>query len=176
MNVVDTAKAQVKQLAERITEKVTEKVTDAAATESRVQAITIARPRAEVIALFRDPVRLSQVFGDIAEVNEAGHDRMRWTFLADGDGPAWDCVVSVEGGNRLRYVDVNPDKPAEIILDFADAPQDRGTEVVTRATAPLPGMLTGLLVYKALYRARALLQTGEVPTIKRNPGARDSPR
>ena len=172
MNVVDTAKAQVKHLAE----KVAEKVADAAATDSRVQAVTIARPRTEVIALFRDPQRLSQVFGDIAEVNEAGHDRMRWTFLLDGHGPAWDCVVSVEGDNRLRYVDVNPDKPAEIILDFSDAPQDRGTEVVTRATAPLPGMLTGALIFKALYRARALLQTGEVPTIKRNPGARDSPR
>lgn len=176
MNVVDTAKTQVKQFAERITEKVTEKIADAAGTDSRIQALTISRPRTEVIALFRDPERLSQVFGDIARVNAAGADRMRWTFVLDGDGPAWDCVVSLDGENRLRYVDVNPDKPAEITLDFATAPQNRGTEVVARANAPLPGLLTGALIYKALYRARALLQTGEVPTIKRNPGARNSPR
>ena len=170
MNVLDTAKAQVKQAIE----KVTEKVTDAATTESHIQAITIGRPRREVIDLFRDPIGLSQVFGDIAEVHEAGYDRMRWTFA--GDGPAWDCVVSLEDDARLRYVDVDPEKETGITLLFRDAPQDRGTEVIGKASAPAPGALTGLVLYKALYRARALLQTGEVPTIKYNPSARESQR
>jgi hypothetical protein len=170
MNVVDSAKAQVKQIVDRVAEK----VADAATTESRVQAITIGRPRTDVIALFRDAERLSQVFGDIAEVQESGPDRLRWTFLGE-DGMAWNCVVSVEG-DRVRYVDVNPDKNLEIVLELRDASRDRGTEVISRATAPLPGALTGVLMFKALYRARALLQTGEVPTIQRNPSARDSAR
>ncbi|KUI22703.1 hypothetical protein AU193_10355 [Mycobacterium sp. GA-1285] len=169
MNVVDTAKAQVKQ----VIGKVTEKVTDAATTESHIQAITIGRPRREVIDLFRDPIGLSQVFGDIAEVHEAGHDRLRWTFA---DGPAWDCVVSLEDEARLRYVDVNPEKDTGVTLVFRDAPQDRGTEVIGKASAPAPGALTGPLLFKVLYRARALLQTAEVPTIKHNPSARDSQR
>jgi uncharacterized membrane protein len=170
MNVVDTARSQVKQ----IVEKVAEKVAHAAATDSRVQAITIGRPRADVIALLCDAERLSQVFGDIAEVQESARDRLRWTFLGE-EGSAWDCVVSVEG-DRLRYVDANPDKNVEVVFEFRDAPRDRGTEVISRATAPMPGVLTGLLIYKALYRARALLQTGEVPTITRNTAARNSAR
>ncbi|KWX26087.1 hypothetical protein AFM11_02255 [Mycolicibacterium wolinskyi] len=171
MNVVDTAKQQAKQLAHKVVEKVGEKVT----ADSRVQAITIARPRAEVLDLFQDPERLSRIFGDIADVTDAGADRLRWTFAGD-DGPVWDCVVSREGDNRLRYVDVNPERAAGLTLDFSDAPGDRGTEVVARVTAPGPGALTGVLTFKALYRARALLQTGEVPTIARNPSARDSSR
>ncbi|SEH48200.1 hypothetical protein SAMN04489835_0321 [Mycolicibacterium rutilum] len=170
MNVVDTALAQAKQ----VIGKVTEKVTDAATAESHIQAITIGKPRREVIDLFRDPVGLSQVFGDIADVHEAGVDRLRWAFF--GDGPAWDCVVSLEDESRLRYVDVDPEKDIGVTLLFRDAPQDRGTEVIGKASAPAPGALTGLVIYKALYRARALLQTGEVPTIKHNPSARDSQR
>lgn len=173
MNVVDTAKQQAKQLAHKVVEKVGEKVT----ADSRVQAVTIARPRADVLDLFQDPERLSRIFGDIADVTGAGAgaDRLRWTFAGD-DGPVWDCVVSREGDNRLRYVDVNPERAAGLTLDLSDAPQGRGTEVVARVTAPGPGALTGVLTFKALYRARALLQTGEVPTIARNPSARDSSR
>lgn len=174
MNVVDTAKQQAKQLAQKVVEKVGEKVGEATTADSRVQAITIARPRDEVLALFQDSERLSRVFGDIAEVTDAGPDRLRWTFA--GDGPAWDCIVSREGDNRLRYVDVNPERSVGLTLDLSDAPRDRGTEVVARVTAPGPGVLTGVLTYKALYRARALLQTGEVPTIAHNPSARDSSR
>jgi hypothetical protein len=63
-----------------------------------------------------------------------------------------------------------------IVLEFGDAPQDRGTEVIARVSSPAPGVLTGPLAFKALYRARALLMTGEVPTIKSNPSARDADR
>lgn len=171
MNVVDTAKAQVKQ----IVEKVTDKVVDSASSEARVQAITIGRARNEVVHKFADAGFLSQVFGDIAEVSSEGPDRMRWTF-AGSDGPSWDCVVAVDDASQLRFVDVNPDKSAGITMEFREAPQDRGTEVIARTTGPGPGALTGALTFKALYRARALLMTGELPTIKHNPSARDSDR
>lgn len=171
MNVVDTAVERVKHLAE----KVTEKVVDATTTDSRVQAVTIARPRSEVMAFFQEHEQLSQVLGDIIAVHDAGPDRLRWCFSGD-DGPAWDCVVSRDGENRLRFVDVNTDRPAGLTLDFSDAPQDRGTEVVARVSAPAPGALTGLMLYKILYRARALIQTGEVPTLRHNPSARASAR
>jgi hypothetical protein len=173
MNVVDTAKAQVK----KVVEKVADKVGDKAGGDSRIQAITIARPRNEVMHSFQDAGFLSQVFGDVADVHGSGTERLRWTFRFDGDdGTAWDCVVVTEGDSQLRFADVNPDKSAGIVLDFRDAPADRGTEVIARTTSPAPGMLTGALTFKALYRARALLMTGEVPTIKHNPSARDSDR
>jgi len=171
MNVVDTAKEQVKHLVEVVTDK----VTDAATTESRIQAITIGRPRADIVRLFQDAELLAEVVGDFAEVHSAGQGRLRWTFLFDG-GAAWDCVIVVEDDIRVRFVDVHPERTAELTLDFRDAPNDLGTEVTARVSSPAPGALTGALAYKALYRARAVLLTGEAPTIKYNPSARDSQR
>lgn len=172
MNVVDTAKEQAKQLAQKVVEKVTEATT----TDSRVQAITIGRPKHDVIRLFQDAELLAEVVGDFAEVHSTGEGRLRWTFLPDIGGPAWDCVVTVEDDARVRYVDVDPEKTAELILEFRDAPQNLGTEVTARVSSPAPGAITGALAYKALYRARAVLLTGEAPTIKHNPSARDSQR
>lgn len=176
MNVFDNAKSHVRQAVEKVTHTVTEKVSDRATSAPRSQSITIARSRAEVLGLFTDAARLSVVFGDVAEVADVGPGRLRWTFVFDGsERAAWDCVVSAEG-DRLRYVDVDPAKEVGMDLRLRDAPGDRGTEVTARVSAPGPGALTGALTYKALYRARALLQTGEVPTIRHNPSARTSPR
>ncbi|BBY26758.1 hypothetical protein [Mycolicibacterium sediminis] len=163
MNVLDTAKAQVKQLVEKVTER----------PASTTQAVTIGKPRDDVKSLLHDADRLSQVFGDVAEVRETGPDRLRWTF--GDDGPTWDCIVSSEA-DTIRYVDVQADSSADIVVDLRDAPGGRGTEVIARISTPAPGVLTGVLLYKALYRARALLQTGEVPTLQCNPSARDSTR
>jgi uncharacterized membrane protein len=175
MNVVDTAKEQVKHLVEVVTDKVTDKVTDAATTDSRIQAITIGRPRADIVRLFQDAEVLAEVVGDFAEVHSTGKGRLRWTFPFDG-GAAWDCVIVIEDDIRVRFVDVNPERTAELTLDFRDAPNDLGTEVTARVSSPAPGALTGVLAYKLLYRARAVLLTGEAPTIKYNPSARDSQR
>ena len=173
MSVVDNAKGHVKQLVD----KVAEKVVDTASSDSRIQAVTIACPRADVRSLFQDPNRLSEVFGDVAVVTSTGPARLRWKFtLDDTDAPEWECVIATDDETRVRYVDVNTDGHAGIILDFRDAPQERGTEVIARISSPAPGALTGVLVFKALYRARALLMTGEVPTIKYNASARDSDR
>jgi uncharacterized membrane protein len=170
MSVVDAAKDRVKQLIE--------KVSESAEFESQVQAITIARPKGVVVNFFEDADRLSQVFGDVASVQSQGPLRMRWTFAnpgGSGDAASWDCVVRAEG-NLLRFVDADPQSSTEVVLDVRDAPQDRGTEVIARVSSPAPGTLTGAAAFKALYRARALLQTGEVPTIRRNPSARASER
>lgn len=173
MSVLHSAKERVRHLVGDITEKVGERVTS----ESRVQAVTIGRPRSEVVTMLRDADTLSTVFGDVAEVCQTGTDRMSWTFGSDdASGPEWDCVVAAEDDVRLRYVDVNPESDIGVVLEFRDAPQDQGTEVIARVSSPAPGALTGPLVFKALYRARALLMTGEVPTIKFNPSARESAR
>jgi hypothetical protein len=172
MNVVDTAKEQVKHIAEKVVDKVHPE-----AAESRIQAITINRSRHEVVQFFQQADRLSEIFGDVAEVQSIGPDRLRWKFVLYGsDGPDWECVIADEDDIGLRFVDVNPEKSVEIVLQMRDAPQDRGTEVIGRVSSPAPGALTGPLLFKALYRARALLMTGEVPTIKHNPSARRSER
>ena len=169
MNVMASTKEHVRQLVE--------KVTDAATTESRVQAVTIARPRHEVVEAFKDPNLLSQVFGDVAEVTSTGPDRLRWKFtFAGSEGPEWECIIAADDDTHLRFVDADPGGRPGIVLEFRDAPQERGTEVIARVSGPAPGALTGALTFKALYRTRALLMTGEVPTLEYNPSARDSDR
>jgi uncharacterized membrane protein len=168
MSVVETTKAHVKNVVEMVTDVLGDPATDA-----RTQAITVGVPRRDVIDLFQDANRLARAFGDVADVHRLSVDRLRWSFLLDGyDGADWDCVVIVEDDMRLRYVDVHPERDTGIVLDFRDAPQDRGTEVIAHVSTPAPGALTGAVVFKALYRARALLITGEVPTIDHNPSAR----
>jgi uncharacterized membrane protein len=180
VNVVESTKEQVRQIVEKVAQKVTEKTPQGVSFDSPLQAVTVGRPRTEVMNLFTDASRLSEVFGDIAEVSSTGPDRMRWKFAANGDdgsrSPEWECVVVTEDDARLRFVDVDPTQKAEITLEFRDAPRDRGTEVIARVSSPAPGAFTGLLTYKALYRASALLTTGEVPTLRHNPSARTSNR
>ncbi|BBX67348.1 SRPBCC family protein [Mycolicibacterium psychrotolerans] len=169
MSVIDSARQHAKHLVA----KAAEKVTDHAGADSPVQAVTIGRPRPEVVALFTDPDRLSRVFGDVAAVESIGPDRQRWTF---GSDTAWECVVGVDDDSHVRFVDARPDGTTSVALTFRDAPSDRGTEVIARLSTPGPGALTGALAFKVLYRARALLMTGEIPTIVRNPSARASAR
>lgn len=169
MSVVDKAREQAKNLVTKVTDKVAEAIT----TDSPVQAVTIGRPRAEVVAVFTDPDLLSVVFGDVADVQSVGADRLRFAFGTDG--PTWECVVNGDD-EQIRFVDVHPDGTMQFQLMFRDAPGERGTEVIARLSSPGPGALTGALIFKVLYRARALVMTGEVPTIARNPSARSSAR
>jgi uncharacterized membrane protein len=178
VNVVDSTREHVKNIVDKVAQKVAEKTPAGVSFDSGVQAVTIGRPRAEVMQFFTDASRLSEVFGDVAEVSSTGPDRMRWKFAGvDGDGgPEWECVVVTEDDARLRFVDVDPNASTGIVLELRDAPRDRGTEVIAQVSSPAPGALSGVLTFKALYRARALLMTGEVPTIRHNPSARASNR
>jgi uncharacterized membrane protein len=168
MALLESAIEQAKQLVE--------KVTGPAVAEPAVHAVTIGRPRHAVLAMLRNPETLSQVFGEIADVQAVGPNRLRWTFHDEKTSDAsWESVITADD-HRVRYAGTDADSATEIVVDLRDAPQDKGTEVIARVSAPAPGLLTGPLTFKALYRARALLQTGEIPTLTRNPSARNSPR
>jgi uncharacterized membrane protein len=166
MNVIETAKERAREVAA--------KVLHASETEPRSQSITIRAPRQGVAEFFQDAERLSVVFGDIAEVEHLGPHRLRWTF-AGGEAAVWECAVTADD-SRVEFNDVQSGNTAQVLLELRDASGDRGTEVVARISTPAPGLLTGPLTFKALYRARALLQTGEVPTLHHNPSARASDR
>jgi uncharacterized membrane protein len=168
MNVIDTAKEHARELAAKVLHTGDRQPTS--------QSITIGRPTETVTAFFQDPAALSQVFGDIADVEHTGPHRLRWTFLGQDDGTGvWECVVTADE-HAVRFDDVRPDSTNRIVLEVREAPQGLGTEVLARVSSPAPGRLTAPLTYKALYRARALLHTGELPTIKHNPSARQSDR
>lgn len=138
------------------------------------QSITIGRPRAEVERFWHDPAQLSRVLGTVGEVRARGTDGYTWVLHADPDVEWETTLVADEDG--LRFVDAgDPDGP-RLTLTFAEAPADRGTEVTARVRAPVPGIFTDAATFKVLYRARALLQTGEIPTLEPQPSARDSAR
>ncbi|MBF4998402.1 hypothetical protein IRT45_14715 [Nocardia sp. BSTN01] len=157
------------------------KAVGAASGRGHPQIVTIGRPRGEVERLWHDPQLLSRVFGEMASVHTAegaGDDsaegnRYVWRLGPDdGETVTWTTTLAEEPGT-LRFTGTGDDSPGTYLqVHFDDAPQGLGTEVTLSVRAPLPDVLTDTAAFAALYRARALLQTGEIPTLAGNPSAR----
>ncbi|MFE7744739.1 hypothetical protein [Nocardia sp. NPDC057455] len=173
MHYIDDTKHLLSDLVGRLVES--------ASSYSSSQTVTIARPRAEVERFWRDAANLSEVLGDVAEVRSTEPSTYEWTLLAGTDGrTTWKTTLREEDGH-FRFIGSDDEDSAsaqglEVDLGFRDAPRDLGTEVTMRARTPLPDLLTGAAMFTALYRARARLQTGEMPTLAHNPSARSSAR
>lgn len=167
MQTIDEVKHQVTDLVG--------KVVGAGGQRTSTQSVTIEGPRERVEALWRDPVRLSRLLGDIGEVH-ASDDRYDWVIGHD-DGPqaTWRTTLTTRD-NDLCFSGDLEGSAAEMCVEFAQAPKDLGTEVTVRLQSPLPGLLTGAMTFTLLYRMRALLQTGEMPTLEHNPSARRDAR
>ena len=64
------------------------------------------------------------------------------------------------------------------VLSLRDAPDGFGTEVTISvdpvADADLPPLVTSAALFEALHRFKSLVETGEIPTLDRNPHARHS--
>ncbi|WP_280459354.1 hypothetical protein [Nocardia carnea] len=139
---------------------------------SSSQTLTVRCPRAVAERFWRDPACLSRVFRGMADVRSTGPDRYEWAVQRTGaESITWESTL-VTTGNGVRFVDANDTDLVQIELGFADAPHEAGTEVRISGHAPLPEQLTGAALFTVLYRGRALLQTGEVPTLEHNPSAR----
>ncbi|OCB31378.1 hypothetical protein [Mycobacterium parascrofulaceum] len=164
MNYVNFAKDQVLGAVK--------KVTAMQPRPSGGQTVTIACPVERIEQFWHDPEQMSIVLGDIAEVELRGPDRYRWRLLA-GPKTVWDSELIPEP-EGLRFVGTGDAK--QITVTYRPAPGQLGTEVTLRATTPAPDLLAGAAAFKVLYRLRALMQTGEVPTVRTNPSARKSAR
>ncbi|OBI24212.1 hypothetical protein [Mycobacterium sp. E2238] len=148
------------------------KVTAAQPRRSAGQTVTIACPVERIEQFWRDPEQMSVVLGDIAEVELRSPDHYRWRLLTEPKA-VWESELIPEP-EGLRFVGTGDGK--QIAVTYRPAPGKLGTEVTLRVTSPAPGLLAGGAAFKALYRLRALMQTGEVPTIRLNPSARKSAR
>lgn len=146
------------------------KVIDLPSRQGGAQTVTIACPVERVEQFWRDPDQLSVVLGDIAEIEADGRDRYRWTMSTEPPVEWKSTQVAEPGG--VRFVG----RGNEIAVRYRPAPHELGTEVTLRIKAPVPALLSGAAAFKILYRLRALMQTGEVPTIRSNPSARKSAR
>ncbi|UVT23996.1 hypothetical protein NXT08_17095 [Rhodococcus pyridinivorans] len=140
----------------------------------RPQTVTVAAPRAQVMQFWRDPENLSRVFGDHVRVETVEANRLRWTWERPGGTTTWDTRVDVTSEGLAFVGEDDADTPGpRVVLAVSDAPRG-GTEMTLRAEVPVPDLVTGALTFTALYRARALMQTGEIPTLQGSPSARAS--
>jgi uncharacterized membrane protein len=149
------------------------------------RSVTIGRAPEEVHAFFSDPQRLSPAFGHFAELTAAGPDRVRWRARgAQGETLEWDAqVVDERPGELLHWRSVEgAPVQSEGHLTFRLAPNEQGTEVTLRLRVDAPGeggepsgplaLSADVIAIKGLYRAKALMETGEAPTLAHNPAAR----
>jgi hypothetical protein len=149
------------------------------------QTLTIDRSPADVLSAFQDPAVLSRLLGDLGTVTSTAAGEFTWTLGDDADGIATrlaaapDGVDFVRGGASEAVERVEQDTeggapeagavPADALVSLRTrpAPRGMGTEATLRLDVP-----TGAPAFTVLYRLRALLQTGEIPTISPQPAAR----
>lgn len=151
------------------------------------RSITIEKPANDLYRFWREPQHLSQIMGAFAEVTEGSGGQTHWAV----QGPfnrriEWDSqIVEDRPGEMIRWKSLDGARiPNEGIVRFRSAPRDWGTEVTLRMRFNPPGGALGnkivkqlsfaprMMVEKALRRFKSLAETGEFPTLKRNPAAR----
>ncbi|WP_337059331.1 hypothetical protein [Kineococcus sp. G2] len=166
------------------------------------QTLTISRPAEDVLAAWRDPQVVSRLLGDLGRAEADGE---RWTFtLTAGDertveaqlaptaggvefrrpgagagqGEVRDAEDDTEGGRTGdgQAGDARSGDGAVLLrVGTRPAPRELGTEV-TCEVAPELSAGVGAVPFTLLYRLRALLLTGEIPTLRPNPSARQEER
>ena len=95
----------------------------------------------------------------------------------------------ISGANEVRHtIDPVGSLQLSTTMSVMPAPADFGTAVslfvefhlpggaITETVAKMVGMSPHLLAGKTLYRLKALLEAGEIPTLRNNPSTRDESR
>ncbi|WP_380172402.1 hypothetical protein ACFEMC_00110 [Kineococcus sp. DHX-1] len=148
---------------------------------SSSQTLTLERPAESVLAALRDPAVLTRLLGDLGTVSANG-SRYAWTL-----GEETVETVLTETVDGLRFARTDPDgvaepeddteggadRAVEAWAEFTVTPTRDGTRSEVRARSQLPG---GAADFTFLYRLRALLQTGEIPTLGPQPTTREEDR
>ncbi len=143
------------------------------------RSVTIAKPREEVYAFWRDLTKLGQVMENIERIDDLGNGRSHWVVKAPaGQTVQWDARFTAdEPGRRLAWTS---EEGAEVenhgTVEFRDAPGGRGCEVHAEIVYKPPGGALGKLVAslfqtepglqakRDLRRLKMLLETGEIAT------------
>jgi uncharacterized membrane protein len=151
-------------------------------------SITIERPAAEIHRTFRDPEHLAAMLSDVAEVTDLGQGRLRWLVKLPVGKPLQWTTRTVEDvpGERIAWQS-EPDAAFSHrgAVRFQAAPRDWGTVVTLSlgfSSGPLALMarsfrerLPRALEEHVLRRCKSLCVAGEIPTLRRNPSARERP-
>lgn len=143
------------------------------------RAVTIGRPREQVYAFWRDFTNLARVMENVQRIEQMDGDRTHWVVSAPG-GKTVEWVARVtadEPGRRIAWeAEDGADVANHGVVEFRDAPGDRGTEVhaaiayhppagpLGEAVATLTQQEPGKQAHRDLRRLKMFLETGEIAT------------
>ncbi|WP_051721838.1 MULTISPECIES: hypothetical protein [Actinomycetes] len=179
MNFIDSARQAVQTLAEEATQRGKELLGESTAHSEPAGpvTVTVAAGQDAVKAVWRDSARLSQVFGDVASVGEIADSRATFTVTTP-QGDVTLTTTVIDDADGIRFVDSSSSSGGTeiVVVRLTDAPNDLGTEVTLRLRLPAPDFAAKTAAFKILYRLRALVQTGEIPTLTPTPAARPGDR
>jgi uncharacterized membrane protein len=147
------------------------------------KAVTINKPAEELYRYWRRLDTLPSFMKELQSVTVSDEKRARW---ASKDGEAdiyeWETEITRDQINeRIAWRSVTGEVRQEGDVTFKKAPGDRGTEVrVVMRYEPPGGKLEAITkklfgedpatrVYEDLRRFKALMETGEIPTIQGQP-------
>jgi uncharacterized membrane protein len=155
------------------------------------KSITVNRPLEEVYAFWRNFQGFPKLMDYVTSVEDTGQNRTHWkASLSSALNFEWDTEIVEDRPNEAiawRSVEGAAMENSGSV-HFKPAPADRGVEVTLDLEVNPPGGVLGdavatlagagpeSLAYKALYRFKNLIETGEIPTIKNQPAARDGGR
>jgi hypothetical protein len=140
------------------------------------RTVTIGCRRDELLALWQAPDVRSRVFAHLADLSDDGS---RWRPRDGHDAWEVELLQSDEDGGR-RWQGHTDDGDHLGALSLSDAPNGFVTEVTISvdpvADAKLPSAFTSAALFEVLHRLKSLAETGEIPTLDRNPHAHHSGR
>ena len=149
--------------------------------------ITIGKPREELYRKLRDAQMMLEVFGDDVQVSSEGEGRIRVLISLPGRQKiTWTSrlIEQDQGSSFLWRTDPGASVPHDMFIRLRDArPSEWGTVVtlgisplsdgtLTNAFVRLTGSLDRTLLTRLLRRFKSLVETGEMPTLSRNPAGR----
>ena len=162
----------------------------APATRRLRQSITIGKDAAAIYALWRNPDTFTRLARPFADITLIGENHVRWAIpMPMGQTLHGEAVMIEERPNQMIHWCTMPDAALQVDEWFrlSPAPQERGTEVTLEYLVDfshIPGGRTlraitsffdkapRALMSKALHNFKALAETGEIPTLERNPSGR----
>ncbi|MET3928623.1 putative membrane protein [Lysobacter sp. OAE881] len=153
------------------------------------RSLTIRATPEQLLERWSDPEVQRAVLHDRATLVSGDRQQMVWSVRTHGDRHVDVRSRQVEWneGRSVRYLsEGDRDLRVESELTVTPGPTDWGTQASLRVGYSLPGGVVAetlakwlgsapeLLVSTVLHRFKALLETGEFPTLERNPSARDN--
>jgi len=150
-------------------------------------AVTINKPVDVVFEFWREFGNLPLFMKDLKDVIETSKTESHWVVeLKNGQTVEWDAEITSESPNEMITWKSKDGSEVETIgsVWFAKAPSNWGTVVsmlmqykvpsgkYAEFTAEFTGEHGDTLLQTDLYRLKALLETGEIPTIEGQPSGR----